>query len=156
MSAAWHPPTAIEDLFEQFCARAEFATEGSDAPSKPQMVRLDYNIIFKTGLFNTACREWCDTPAADKTFANLKMHFKKWDKDRKLLETSSSAGCHGAHHVPQQQTLLVATPDSTTTELAQMHQQIQALASALASSQPMQHTAFNAPSTNSRFLATAA
>jgi heme A synthase len=74
MSAIWHPPMAIEDLFKQFRAGAEFATEGGDTPSTPQMIHLGYNIIFKTGLFNTACCEWRDKPAADKTFANLKTH----------------------------------------------------------------------------------
>jgi hypothetical protein len=81
MSAGWHPTTVIEHLFEQFRVGAKFATKGGDAP---QMVRLGYNIIFKTGLFNTPCHEWHDTPDSDKTFAHLKMHFKKWDKDGKL------------------------------------------------------------------------
>jgi hypothetical protein len=57
MFAVWHPPMAIKDLFEQLCTGAEFATEGGNKPSTPQMIRLGYNIIFKTGLFNTACHE---------------------------------------------------------------------------------------------------
>jgi hypothetical protein len=127
MSAAWHPPTPIEDLFEQLRAGAEFATEGGDTPSTPQMVRLGYNLIYKTGLFSQACREWRDKPAADKTFNNLKLHFKKWDKDRKLLATSSSAGYHGANHASSN----VPSSDSQAT-LTQLQQQIQALTSALA------------------------
>jgi hypothetical protein len=83
MAAAWHPSTPIEDLFEQLRAGQAFATEGGDAPSAPQIVRLGYNLIFKTGLFNTACREWRDKPAADKTFANLKTHFKLMGKRSK-------------------------------------------------------------------------
>jgi hypothetical protein len=126
MSAAWHPPTPIEDLFEQLRAGAEFATEGGDTPSTPQMVRLGYNLIYKTGLFPQVCREWRDKPAADKTFDNLKLHFKKWDKDRKLLATSSSAGYHGANHASN-----VPSSDSQDT-LSQLQQQIQALTSALA------------------------
>jgi hypothetical protein len=150
MSAAWHPPTAIEDLFEQLRAGAEFATDGGDEPSAPQMVRLGYNIIFKTGLFNTACREWRDAPADAKTFAHLKTHFKKWDKDRKLIETTSSAGYHGAHHVPQQPTpAAAAAPTHASSEMAQMREQIQALTSALSSSRPMQNAAFNAGSASS-------
>jgi hypothetical protein len=74
MATAWHPPTPIEDLFEQLRAGQAFATKGGDAPSAPQIIRLGYNLIFKTGLFNTTYREWRDKPTADKTFANLKTH----------------------------------------------------------------------------------
>jgi hypothetical protein len=54
MSAAWHPPTAIEDMFEQLRIGEEFATEGGNTPSAPQMVRLGYNIIFKM-LLGSSC-----------------------------------------------------------------------------------------------------
>eukprot|EP00978_Attheya_sp_CCMP212_P024925 scaffold79126_cov39-Attheya_sp.AAC.1 len=44
MSAVWNPPIPIEDLFNQLRAGAAFATERGDAPSKPAMVRLGYNL----------------------------------------------------------------------------------------------------------------
>jgi hypothetical protein len=66
-----------------------------------------------------------DKPADDKTFENLKLHFKKWDKDRKLLATSSSAGYHGANHAS-------STPSSDSQNtLTQLQLQIQDLTSAL-------------------------
>eukprot|EP00978_Attheya_sp_CCMP212_P029636 scaffold105942_cov70-Attheya_sp.AAC.2 len=89
MEADWNPPTPIEDLFEQLWAGAAFATEGGDAPSAPRLVRLGYNIINETGLFELGCRDWHNKPAADKTFAQLHVHFKRsWDRDRKLLATA--------------------------------------------------------------------
>eukprot|EP00978_Attheya_sp_CCMP212_P030085 scaffold109528_cov24-Attheya_sp.AAC.1 len=100
MEADWNSPTPIEDLFEQLRAGAAFATEGGDAPSAPRLVRLlGYNIINKTGLFELGCRDWRNKPPADKTFAQLQVHFKRWDRDRILLATARSAGYHGAHHV---------------------------------------------------------
>jgi hypothetical protein len=132
---------AIEDLFEQLCVGAEFATEGGDTPFTPQMINLGYSIIFKTGLFNTACYKWRDTPAADKIFANLKTHLKNGTKIA-LLEMSG-----GTHHVPRAS---VATTAHVRTKLAQICQKIQALTSALASSSnPMSNNAFLAASTSS-------
>jgi hypothetical protein len=92
MSAAWHPPTPIEDLFEQLRAGRAFAIEGGDATSVQTQVRLGYNIIFKTGVFNQACREWRNKPTADHTFPIFQTHFKQWDRDRRLTDTAGSAG----------------------------------------------------------------
>ena len=40
MAANWHPPTPIEDLFEQLRVGMEFAIEGGDAMSVQEQVRL--------------------------------------------------------------------------------------------------------------------
>eukprot|EP00978_Attheya_sp_CCMP212_P042272 scaffold255061_cov58-Attheya_sp.AAC.1 len=58
IAANWHPPTPIEDLFEQLRVGKEFAIEGGDAMSVQEQVRLGYNIIDETGLFTNACRDW--------------------------------------------------------------------------------------------------
>eukprot|EP00978_Attheya_sp_CCMP212_P006679 scaffold15489_cov53-Attheya_sp.AAC.7 len=152
MEADWNPPTPIEDLFEQLRAGATFAMEGEDAPSAPRLVRLGYNIINKTGLFELGCRDWRKKPAADKTFAQLQVHFKRWDRDRKLLATARSAGYHAAHHAvepghpvphpPLTYPLPAALPpappapasiaNADTKELAFLREQLQTLTAAMA------------------------
>eukprot|EP00978_Attheya_sp_CCMP212_P003306 scaffold6820_cov39-Attheya_sp.AAC.1 len=63
------------------------------------MVRLGYNLILKTGLFEQACRKWRDKPQADRTMVQFKKHFKHWEKDCRLMFTTGAAGYHGANHV---------------------------------------------------------
>eukprot|EP00978_Attheya_sp_CCMP212_P005328 scaffold11894_cov53-Attheya_sp.AAC.6 len=63
------------------------------------MVRLGYNLILKTGLFEQACQKWRDKPQADRTMIHFKKHFKKWEKDRHLMLTTGAAGYHGANHI---------------------------------------------------------
>jgi hypothetical protein len=43
--------------------------------------------------------EWRDKPQADRTMIHFKKHFKKWEKDRRLMLTTSAAGYHGANRV---------------------------------------------------------
>jgi hypothetical protein len=127
MAADWNPPTPIEDLFEQLRAGEAFAVDGGDPPSEPRLVRLGYSIIRKTGLFEIACREWRYKAPADKTFANLQIHFKQGDRDRQLTTTAGTAGYHGANHVAGP-----PTPAPQATELAAMRAQIATLTAAMA------------------------
>eukprot|EP00978_Attheya_sp_CCMP212_P014158 scaffold35966_cov68-Attheya_sp.AAC.1 len=48
MTAKWHPPTPIEDLFEQLRAGAAFALEGGDTLPPASVVRLGYTILLQT------------------------------------------------------------------------------------------------------------
>jgi hypothetical protein len=131
MAADWNPPTPIEDLFEQLRAGEAFAVDGGDPPSEPRLVRLGYSIIRKTGLFEVACREWRYKATADKTFANLQIHFKQGDRDRQLTATAGTAGYHGAHNVAGPP--LHSTPNI---EMAAMQEQIAALTAAMAAASP--------------------
>jgi hypothetical protein len=96
MAAAWNPPTPIEVLFSQLEDGVRFATAGNDPPSMPSVVRQGYNIVYATGLFDVACREWRCLPDPNKTMPIFQAHFHAADHDRRLTATSSSAGYHGA------------------------------------------------------------
>jgi hypothetical protein len=128
MATDWNPPTPIEDLFEQLRSGEAFAVDGGDPPSEPRLVRLGYSLIQKTGLFEVACREWRYKPTADKTFANLQIHFKRGDRDRQLTITSGTAGYHGAHHVAGPP----PAPAPQANEMAAMRVQIETLTAAMA------------------------
>ena len=96
MAAPWNPPTPIDKLFTQLDDGVRFATAGNDTPSTPTVIRLGYNLIHATGLFEVPCRDWRAKPEANKTLANFMMHFRAADQDRRLTTTAASAGYHGA------------------------------------------------------------
>jgi hypothetical protein len=96
MAAAWTPPTPIESLFAQLEDGIRFATAGNDPPSMPTVVRQGYNIVYATGLFDVACREWRCLPDGNKTMPVFQAHFHAADQDRRLTATSASAGYHGS------------------------------------------------------------
>jgi hypothetical protein len=101
MAAPWNPPTPIDKLFTQLDDGVRFATAGNDIPSTPTVIRLGYNIIYATGLFEVPCRDWRSKPEADKTLANFTTHFRAADQDRRLTTTTHSAGYHGANAAQQ-------------------------------------------------------
>jgi hypothetical protein len=140
MAANWHPPTPIEDLFEQLRVGMEFAIEGGDAMSVQEQVRLGYNIIDETGLFTQACRDWRILTPVQQTFDEFKIHFKKWDRDRRYTDTSASAGYHGANQAvgcPITPLSSVAPPnDAMDARFDAMQLQIAALVTALSASKP--------------------
>jgi hypothetical protein len=140
MGAAWNPPMPIEDLFEQLRAGAEFATEGGDAPSKPAVVRLGYNILLKTGLFTDGCRDWRKKPQADRTMATFKKHFKMWEKDRRLLLTTGAAGFFGANHLEPPAPVTPPSVPKTplNTEMSELREQLKVIQLALAAQQAPQ------------------
>ena len=120
MDTAWNQPTPIADLFEKLRVGKKISTEGGDTPYDPQFFCLEYNIIQKTGWFETTCCEWRDKPMSQKTINNLKYNFNKWDKDRILNEISRISDDHRAHHVET----ITPLPAPPSKELLEMYANI--------------------------------
>ncbi len=99
MTAPWNPPTPIEVLFEQLKEGQEFANEGKETIQDSQLMRLAYDNIKATGLFNEQCRTWRNKPALLKTYANLITSFTDWDTDRRQNETTSGSAGYSANAV---------------------------------------------------------
>jgi hypothetical protein len=59
-----------------------------------QVVRIGYNILNKTGLFELACRDWRLKPSETKTLINFRIHFRTADNDRTANATTGQAGYH--------------------------------------------------------------
>jgi hypothetical protein len=97
MKKAWNPPTPIEELFTQLEEGRAFAIAGGDPISATAAIRLGYNLILATGVFEIPSREWRNKAAADKTEANFLIHYRAADKDRRLTLTTSTAGFHAAN-----------------------------------------------------------
>ena len=121
MQAPWNPPTPIEALFTQLNVGIRFATAGNDAPSEASVIRIGYNIINATGMFDMACREWRSKDDAAKTLATFRRHFRDADQDRRHSQTTTaSAGYHGAnaaiqHPAPHKPTTSAPTSTTATT-----------------------------------------
>jgi hypothetical protein len=84
LASPWNLPTPIDKLFTQLDDGVRFATAGNEQPSTPTVIRLGYNIIHQTGLFEVPCRDWRSKPEATKTLANFILHFRAADQDRRL------------------------------------------------------------------------
>jgi hypothetical protein len=100
MTAPWHPPAPLEDLFSQIALGARLAAAGGEPLNDTQVARIGYNLVLQTGLFPDACREWRLKDDAHQTYAAFKTHFSRMEADRLESLTSASAGYQGAaHHV---------------------------------------------------------
>ena len=101
MISPWTPPTPIESLFEQLKEGKEFASEGSETIENAQLMRMSYNNIKATGLFNDQCCLWRAKPAADKTYDNLVEYFTNCDNDRRQNEVTSGSAGYSANAVQE-------------------------------------------------------
>jgi hypothetical protein len=100
MTKPWMPPVPIEVLFKQLEEGQRFAAAAAKPIVDTALARMGYQLILKTGLFPDGCREWRLFPDADQTFAQLKRHFARQDRDRVELATTATAGYNGtAFHV---------------------------------------------------------
>jgi hypothetical protein len=97
MSTPWHPSTPIKLLFEQLSDGIILAEAGDSPLHNNHVVRIAYNIIQATGVFELPCRDWRALPEADKDYANLQIFFTKANKDRST--TASSAGFHSSNSI---------------------------------------------------------
>ena len=89
--------------FETFITQIEDATEYAAAGNTPytdtQVIANAYTIVFNTGIFPDACREWRRRPQAEKTWVNLKIHFAEAHNDYRLTQTTiQGSGYHNANN----------------------------------------------------------
>jgi hypothetical protein len=100
MQIPWSPSTPIEVLFTQLDDGIAYATAGDETLSETQVIRIGYNIVEATGLFELPCRDWWLKARADKTMQTFKTHFSHADVDRASRATTGTAGFQGAvNHV---------------------------------------------------------
>ena len=147
LSKPWHPTTPIETLFLQIDDGLDFALAGESPIDNNTAVRITYNILFATGLFELACREWRAKPKQEKTLANLKVFFTIANNDR--AATTSTAGYH--NHAAN----TTFTTNDTLTALLAAHNHLQKTVERLekAASKPAPtsiNPTFQQPSNNGR------
>jgi uncharacterized phage-associated protein len=96
MTTPWHPPSPIEDLFDQIEKATEFATAANSILPESLVVETAYNLVAATGLFTDDCKAWRARPIAQKTWDDFKIYFLAQSKDRSRV-TTSTAGFHSAN-----------------------------------------------------------
>ena len=98
MKAPWSTESPIQTVFTQLKDAIAFSSAGQDPISTATAIRAGYTIIYNTGLFETACREWRNTPLASQTLHSFRLHFTSADRDRRQTATTESSGYHSSNH----------------------------------------------------------
>jgi hypothetical protein len=99
MTAQWNPPTPIEDLFLQLHDGQEFAADGNESISDSQLLRLYYNNVNNTGLFNDALKVWRAKAQIDKTYPLFCTYMTSEHKDHMKNQLTSSGAGYSANNV---------------------------------------------------------
>jgi hypothetical protein len=99
MTAQWNPPTPIADLFLQLHDGQEFAADGNESISDSQLLRLCYDNVNNTGLFNNALKLWRAKTQADKTYPLFCTYMTSKHKDRMRNQLTSERAGYSANNV---------------------------------------------------------
>jgi hypothetical protein len=96
---AYDPSEPIETLYSQLEDAMDYADAGDNAYTANQVVSNAYTLVFNTGMFPEACRDWRKLPAIDKTWATFKIDFAEAYRDFRLSQaTTQTNGFHSANN----------------------------------------------------------
>jgi hypothetical protein len=109
----WNPNTPIESMHKQIQTNCDIAKMANQPYSAAQKLSFAYTLVFKTGMYFEACKEWDAKPTADKTWANFKLHFKEEQTrlDRQQ-RTTQQGGYHSANAALAAQAAESVTPQT--------------------------------------------
>ena len=96
---AYDPSQPIESLYAQIEDAMDLAAAGRTPYTPAQVVANAYSLVFSTGMFPEACREWRRRPGADQTWEHFKTSFAEAHADLRLSQqTTQGAGFHSANN----------------------------------------------------------
>ncbi len=96
---AYDPSEPIETLYSQLEDAMDYANAGDNAYTANQIVSNAYTLVFNTGMFPEACRDWRKLPAIDKTWTTFKIDFAEACRDCRLSQaTTQTNGFHSANN----------------------------------------------------------
>lgn len=96
---AFDPGQPFETLVQQIDEAQDFAEAAGQPYSAAQIVSNAYRIIFQTGLFNDACREWRRKTPAQQTWQEFQKDFNIAHIDlANQRQTAQGAGYHTANN----------------------------------------------------------
>eukprot|EP00957_Ditylum_brightwellii_P055556 4210746-Ditylum_brightwellii.AAC.1 len=87
MGALFNPAAPIKDLFAQISDGQDLAVAAGMPYSDIQLVTKMYDLIYKTGVHNDACKEWNHRAMARKTYEQLQEHFTTAHRELHQLQT---------------------------------------------------------------------
>ena len=112
----------IEVTIQQITnAAREFAQAGQPITDNQQRDKL-YDLVNASGLLPEACQLWHMKPAADKTWANARIHFLQYAHDRENTTTAADAG-FSANHVADAFAVTHTALQDLTNQLANLAQE---------------------------------
>ena len=97
MTAQWSPPTPIEDLFLQLQEGQVFATEGHETIDDSHLLRLCYDNVNNTGLFNDELKIW--RTKTTKTYSLFTTYMTHAHEDRMKNQATSASAGYSANNV---------------------------------------------------------
>jgi hypothetical protein len=99
MCQTYEPSSPIEDLFRQMQDGRAYAQAGQQPYGKQQIINIAYALVFNTGVYSDACKEWEKYDILEKTWENFKTHFTTEHRlYRKQTQTSQETGYQAANH----------------------------------------------------------
>ena len=84
---AYDPSQPIESLYAQIEDAMDLAATGPTPYTPEQVVANAYSLVFSTGMFPEACREWRRRPVADQPWEYFKSSFAEAHADLRLSTT---------------------------------------------------------------------
>jgi hypothetical protein len=110
MCQTYGPSRPIGDLVKQMQDGQAYAQAGQQPYGKKHIINIAYALVFNTGVYRDACKEWKKYDILEKTWENFKAHFTTEHRlYRKQTQTSQATGYQSANHAQQnmQDALLV-------------------------------------------------
>jgi hypothetical protein len=99
MCQSYDPSRPIEDPFKQMQDGSAYAQTGQQPYSTQQIIYIAYALIFNTGIYGDACKEWEKYNILDKNWENFKARFTTDHRlYRKQTHTAQAAGYQSANH----------------------------------------------------------
>jgi hypothetical protein len=101
MKAPYDSTQPIEVLFQQIEEAQEFAEAGEASYSQATLLNNAYILLFKTGQYKDACREWNRKQPANKTWAAFKADFTAANAELREFQTIQQSS--GGYQAPGEQ-----------------------------------------------------
>jgi hypothetical protein len=99
MCQTYDPSRPIEDLFKQMQDGWAYAQAGQQPYGKQQIINIAYALVFNTGVYSDACKEWEKQDILDKSWEKFKAHFTTEHRlYRKQTLTAHATGYQAANH----------------------------------------------------------
>ncbi len=92
LEAPWDLNTPTEGVFDNAQDCQHFAEAGGDPISDPKVIRTLLKIFEDSGVMDDACSDWRKKPAAQRTLANMRIHFRTYNQERMRRTTTREAG----------------------------------------------------------------
>jgi hypothetical protein len=103
LNTPYDPNQPIEMLFQQIQDARAFAVAGGQPYGAAMIVNVAYTLVFNTGLFPDACREWQSRAIAGKTWAQFKLDLATAHREFCLTnQTAHQSGFHSTNMIIEQ------------------------------------------------------